>query len=106
MTKPIRIQRKREKGWNGAVAAGNGLPVAYVHRPLKYGNPFTFPPKDKQAQAFAVQDYEAALVNDALPYSCEEVRRDLKGKNLGCYCSLEDPCHADVLLRIANEEPE
>ena len=31
-----------------------------------------------------------------------EVRRELAGKNLACWCELGEPCHADVLLRIAN----
>jgi hypothetical protein len=36
----------------------------------------------------------------------DEIRRDLRGKNLACYCKLSEPCHADVLLAIANAEPE
>ncbi|NLH45606.1 MAG: DUF4326 domain-containing protein, partial [Acholeplasmataceae bacterium] len=27
---------------------------------------------------------------------------ELKGKNLACWCSLNSPCHADVLLRLSN----
>lgn len=27
----------------------------------------------------------------------------LKGKNLACWCPLDKPCHADILLKIANE---
>jgi hypothetical protein len=26
----------------------------------------------------------------------------LKGKDLACWCQLDQPCHADVLLEIAN----
>jgi hypothetical protein len=26
----------------------------------------------------------------------------LRGKNLACFCALDQPCHADVLLRLAN----
>jgi hypothetical protein len=29
---------------------------------------------------------------------------ELRGKNLACYCALDQPCHADVLLRLANTE--
>ena len=42
--------------------------------------------------------------------TCEEVRSDLAGKNLACWCplTLPDgspcPCHADVLLEIANAD--
>ena len=28
--------------------------------------------------------------------------RHLRGKNLACWCPLDQPCHADVLLEIAN----
>jgi hypothetical protein len=28
----------------------------------------------------------------------------LRGRNLACWCSLDMPCHADVLLRIANQD--
>lgn len=28
----------------------------------------------------------------------------LRGKNLACWCRLDQPCHADVLLRLANDE--
>lgn len=31
------------------------------------------------------------------------VREKLRGKNLACWCPLDQPCHADLLLRIANE---
>ncbi|WP_174851684.1 DUF4326 domain-containing protein [Youhaiella tibetensis] len=32
----------------------------------------------------------------------DAVRADLAGRNLACWCSLDGPCHADTLLRIAN----
>jgi hypothetical protein len=28
--------------------------------------------------------------------------KELQGKNLACFCPLDQPCHADVLLEIAN----
>jgi len=28
---------------------------------------------------------------------------ELRGKNLACWCKLDAPCHADVLLELANE---
>ena len=27
---------------------------------------------------------------------------DLRGKNLACWCPLDQPCHADFLLELAN----
>lgn len=33
----------------------------------------------------------------------EILRMELRGKHLACWCPLDQPCHADVLLRVANE---
>ncbi|MDO9068608.1 MAG: DUF4326 domain-containing protein [Deltaproteobacteria bacterium] len=33
------------------------------------------------------------------------IQRELAGKNLACWCELDQPCHADVLLELANAEP-
>lgn len=35
----------------------------------------------------------------------EWARLVLRGKNLACFCALDQPCHADVLLEIANRVP-
>jgi hypothetical protein len=40
----------------------------------------------------------------ASPDLQEKVRRELRGKKLACWCALDEPCHADVLLEIANAE--
>lgn len=32
----------------------------------------------------------------------DDVRRELAGKDLACWCPLYVPCHADVLLEVAN----
>lgn len=50
----------------------------------------------------AVQLYEMYL-DQLNPELADEARVELKGKDLVCYCAPK-PCHADVLLRIANEE--
>lgn len=34
--------------------------------------------------------------------SHDEIRKALRGKNLACWCALDQPCHADALLEIAN----
>lgn len=36
------------------------------------------------------------------PPSLDEIRQSLAGKNLACWCPLDQPCHADVLLELAN----
>ena len=34
----------------------------------------------------------------------DSIKLELRGKNLACWCALDQPCHADVLLEIANED--
>ncbi len=71
----------------------------FVNEPLQFGYPFKVTKKYPLAQAVA--DYEKWLHGDGI----EELRAakiKLKGKNLGCYCELGTPCHADVLLRLVN----
>lgn len=36
------------------------------------------------------------------PITVDDVRRELAGKDLACWCKSWDPCHADVLLEVAN----
>lgn len=108
---PQRIQRRRTKGWrlpDGAVI---------VDRTSRWGNPFllgdvtrSFPSlTTRQCQQFVVNDFISLVDSPTLQArhgypSREEIRAELAGKDLACWCALDDPCHADVLLRIANEE--
>lgn len=95
---PKRIQRKRTRGWRMPSNA------VYVGRPGKWGNPFRVGaphpvfglPMDAED---VCQLYELALPDDLL-YSLDELR----GKDLVCWCPLDYPCHADVLMRLANNE--
>ncbi len=32
----------------------------------------------------------------------EAIRSELRGRDLCCWCPLDQPCHADVLLELAN----
>lgn len=94
--KPVRIQRKRTKGWK---MPANTI---YVGRPTKWGNPYKIG-SGKTAQQ-CVNDYtwtKAISYIDGgwLP---DVARKELAGKNLACFCPLDQPCHADVLLKIAN----
>lgn len=47
----------------------------------------------------AVALYRAAFTPDA-----PEARAELAGRDLACWCPLDQPCHADVLLELANSE--
>jgi hypothetical protein len=37
-------------------------------------------------------------------FTAEDVRAELAGRDLACWCPIGEPCHADVLLELANPE--
>lgn len=72
-----------------------------VDRSTRWGNPFR--PTASVPVEKTIEKFVGWLEND--PAGMELARRareELKGKNLACWCALAGPCHADVLLRIAN----
>ncbi len=85
---PDRIQLKRVKGWR--------MPenTVKVDRTTKWGNPFTVA--------------SAGRVPAILKFACEVAPlldvSALRGKNLACWCRLDQECHADVLLELANQQ--
>jgi hypothetical protein len=88
-----RFQRKRTRGWRKPVGG------VCCDRSSRWGNPFDWRVMGREA---AVREYERALLKGRLSFSVADVRQALSGRPLGCYCSLENLCHVDVLLRIAN----
>jgi hypothetical protein len=117
---PKRIQRQRTKGWrmpDGAV---------YVGRPTKWGNPFVcyrdghagYDPHSVSPEvalqlfrhqladigswcSVPVQKWPSGKV-PARWTAIGDVIHELRGKDLACWCRLDQACHADVLLEIAN----
>ncbi len=113
VTKPVRIQRKRTKGWKKPVG------TVCVTRGTFWGNPFVVRSDlDVGAKVggqvmgtpcVAVPDAESAVETfrayiGNLPELIASARKTLRGKNLACYCALDQPCHADVLLEVANSD--
>lgn len=90
---PDRIQLRRTKGWRKPAGA------VVVARPSRWGNPHRLEDVGRDA---AIAAYERDLRAGRLPFGVDDVRRELRGRDLACWCSLEDRCHADVLLAIAN----
>ena len=78
----------------------NGYPcwAIYIGRPSKWGNPFVIGRDGNRKDV--IKRYEAWL--ETQPKLKEEMKKELRGKDLLCYCS-PLPCHGDVILRIANE---
>jgi hypothetical protein len=71
-----------------------------VSRPSKWGNPFKI--DETTSRAEAIERYARALASGQLPFTSSDVVRELAGHDLACWCPLDVPCHADVLLEVAN----
>lgn len=111
---PKRIQRKRTAGW-----AKPFLSVC-VTRPSEFGNPFKVgegaPFRFTNRGQFrattslravpdaqtAVMFFSAWIASSHGKHMRKRAREYLRGKDLACWCPLDQPCHADALLRIAN----
>lgn len=95
MDKPHRVQLSRKKGWR---MPPDTLSVA---RPGKWGNPYVFS-EAEGGRSRAVAAYRDLLFAFDDPVGWPEHIGELRGKNLACWCRLDQPCHADVLLELAN----
>lgn len=91
-TEPKRIQRKRTKGWRMPEGA------VYVGRPTDFGNPH---PLIGSTPEIATKLFEEHLLSE--PGLLELAIKKLRGKDLACFCPLNQGCHADVLLHYVNE---
>jgi hypothetical protein len=119
LSSPTRIRLSRRKGWR--------LPkdTVRVSRPGPFGNPWsvrecarTLDLTENAARHQVVQWFKEwlALANDHESLSdlghfggTREAHAtlharlpELRGRNLACWCRLDDVCHADVLLELAN----
>jgi hypothetical protein len=90
---PRRLQRSRRKG--ARLPSG----TVVVTRPSKWGNPHSL----ELGRQEAVRRYRVDLVAGRLAVTVEHVRNELRGRDLACYCPLNEPCHADVLIEVANQ---
>jgi hypothetical protein len=99
VSQPSRVQLSRKKGWK---MPQNTVKVA---RPSKYGNPHRigFCPicGVDHTREEAVAEFEAET---NFPDVQQRIREELAGKNIACFCRLDEVCHGDVLLRLANEK--
>lgn len=85
-----RIQQKRTKGWRKPPN------TVCVSRPSKWGNPFRVEQHGREKALALYRDW--LMRGDGQRLRLEELR----GRNLACFCRLDQPCHADILLEIAN----
>ncbi|HVX57391.1 MAG TPA: DUF4326 domain-containing protein [Candidatus Saccharimonadales bacterium] len=118
MAMPERIQRRRTKGWKMTEGA------IYVGRPTKWGNPFrinsmALPCDERWPYLLRAFDGDAAGFRSITPlhpqcvvdaYAWWIIEQpplmlsldELRGRDLVCWCPLDQPCHADVLLELAH----
>lgn len=101
----------------------------YVGRPSKWGNPIDLSDvaaqlpslDDRGVATLVVRDFEVLARRGQLSFpnwrylggkrgpvawtypSVAEIRAELRGHDLACWCPLDEPCHADVLLQLAND---
>jgi hypothetical protein len=94
---PERIQRKRTAGWR---MPANTISVT---RPGKYGNPYC-DADGCAAPEDCVRYFREWLerIRFSEPKMFAEYIQPLRGKNLACWCKVGAPCHADILLEVAN----
>lgn len=116
MNKPVRLQLSRKKGFDlqAISLAANGLPAVKVDRSTMLGNRWKIGEHSNYLGRRVETSAEAVAVFRALAWPESHhrawVRENLAGKNLACWCplTLPDgspcPCHADVLLEIANAD--
>ncbi len=107
MLKTTRIQRQRTKGWRlpeGAII---------VTRPTIWGNPFVVGRDGDLARclemysglAFGhiVRGIGATVAEqERAQAAMMRARQQLRGKQLACWCRLDRPCHADLLIALAD----
>lgn len=109
---PQRIQLRRTAGWRKP----EGCIV--VARPTVYGNPYIVGEAvavrhNGNMSDFMVTGLDLAITRplavalfiaylEANPGWRDQQARELAGADLACWCPLGAPCHADVLLEIAN----
>ena len=85
------LELRRARGWR---KPPDGVVVS---RPSKWGNPFSVA---EHGRAQAVELFRQDLL--AHPELVAEARRTLRGRPLVCWCQLDQTCHADILLEVAN----
>jgi len=105
--KPIRVQLSRRKGWK--------MPAntVKVDRSTKWGNPFVVGEDGTRAECVRLfrlllagylcisRSSECCEAQDRFRKFAKANIWRLRGKNLACWCPLDKPCHADVLLEAA-----
>lgn len=74
-----------------------------VDRSTRWGNPYQAGQDGDGSRQHLVRLFREYLDRPEQAQLVRDIRAELSGKNLACWCPLDGkPCHADVLLKIAN----
>ena len=88
-----RIQRKRTKGWRSPEG------TVYVGRPSYYGNPYTEGTPSQNVDRYH-RALESLLESGDDEFKCDFFAPLMSAHHLSCWCPLDQPCHADVLIEL------
>mgnify|MGYP000910365937 FL=1 len=121
---PVRVQRRRTKGWRTPdCSCGCGKPARYVGRGSSWGNPTVIANGEDRGEWYVLRRNGTYWLTDSRARAAEQAvweyrlvrfegrdrernltvaRTELGGHDLMCWCPLDQPCHADVLLELAN----
>lgn len=93
---PHRVMLSRKHGWS--------MPpnTRKVDRSTPFGNPFRVGDRVGGETIHTVEDMLARYKAHAIARICLPEWQALKGLNLACWCKLNEPCHADILLELLN----
>ena len=127
--KPKRIQLRRSRGWRLPPETVNVARPTKWGNPWRVGDVLGCDMDESEdyrgsaaviTAELACALYRAALLSPPTSYVCHpdgrrtvitglasgvtavDVVRELRGRHLACWCPAERPCHADVLLEVAN----
>lgn len=116
---PAALEKPAAWEYEGRIS-GDGTSHAYFHPSPAPGIPMpvTYCEVRYMTRAEIVELYKRCLLGDVPPavvaaygrrnpvgVTVDQVRAELAGKTLACWCHIDDECHADVLLEIANPAP-
>lgn len=118
---PIRVQRKRTPGYRTPLCScGCGRPPIYVGRPSPWGNPWAVGDTrywlvkpggwiDRKPHPPLTREQAIQTFRNSIEYRITEepdFLAELRGHDLSCWCPPDQPCHADVLIELANQGRE
>lgn len=105
-----RIQMSRQRPWRA-----DNPDAVIVARGHEWGNPYRVG-EELMWAGFGLAPFQPVTITRPLAVALfqawldqrfgamiyEQIQHELAGRDLACWCPLDEPCHADVLLEIAN----